>query len=420
MLTAEALRRAEARKSEGAGSDVLAISPTASVSNITCQLLPISANLSASAVNERRPNHMPTPPNLNLVGSHCSAAGGVHNAVDEAVRLGLDCVQVFTKNQRQWRAPPLTDEAIRLFRDAVARAGWDDLPQRVVSHNSYLVNLASPDAEIRKKSIASQRDELERCEALGIVWSVAHPGAHLGTPRPPKSPNALRGELSADERAGLERIAKSLDEIHRALKGYRAVTCLETTTGSGTNLGYDFRHLRTIRDLVKEPERIAYCVDTCHIVSAGYDLSTDESARATLEEFRQVCGRDLIRVIHVNDSKAPPGSRVDRHEHIGLGTCGMACFRAVMQAEDLRLIPKILETEKADDPNGVPWDRVNAERLRAILSPSAAKPATPGASGGAGAAKKTAEGKPAGRAPAKRTLATPGTSANKRANKRAP
>ena len=387
---------------------------------LTLPLVPISANLSASALNERRTNHMPSLPTLNLVGSHCSAAGGVHNAVDEAARLGLDCVQVFTKNQRQWSAPALTDEAIRLFRDAVARAGWNDLPQRVVSHNSYLVNLASPDAEIRRKSIESQRDELERCEALGIVWSVAHPGAHLGAPRAPKSPNALRVEPSGDERAGLERIAKSLDEIHRALKGYRAVTCLETTTGSGTNLGYDFRHLRIIRDLVKAPERVAYCVDTCHIVSAGYDLSTDAAARATLEEFRQVCGRDLIRVIHVNDSKAPPGSRVDRHEHIGLGTCGMACFRAVMQAEDLRLIPKILETEKADDPKGVPWDRVNAERLRAILSPSATESPTPGGSGGEGAAenvtKKKPATKPAGRAATKRKPAVQG----KRESKRAP
>ncbi|MBL9121976.1 MAG: deoxyribonuclease IV [Phycisphaerae bacterium] len=317
------------------------------------------------------------PPIRGMIGSHCSAAGGIHNAIDEALALGLDCAQVFTKNQRQWSAPPLTDEAIRLYREAIARAGWNDLPQRVVSHNSYLVNLATPDPELRAKSIAAQRDELERCEALGIRWCVAHPGAHLGTPRAPKSPNSLRSEPSADERAGLERIARSLDEIHRSLKGVRAVTCLETTTGSGTNLGYDFRHLRIIRDLVREPERIAYCLDTCHIVSAGYDMGSDEAAEATLEEFRKVCGRDLLAVIHVNDSKAPPGSRVDRHEHIGMGTCGMACFRAIMLAPDLSLVPKILETEKADDPSGVPWDSVNAGRLRAILSPSAGpSPAT--------------------------------------------
>lgn len=352
-----------------------------------------------------------TPPRMcGMIGSHCSAAGGIHNAVAEAVRLGLDCVQVFTKNQRQWNAPKLTDEAIRLYRDAVRAAGWDDLPQRVVSHNSYLVNLASPDAELRAKSIAAQRDELERCELLGIRCCVAHPGAHLGAARAPKSPNVLRGEPNADERAGLGRIAKSLDEIHRSLPGVKAVTCLETTTGSGTNLGYDFRHLRIIRDLVKEPERVAYCLDTCHIVSAGYDMSSDAAARATLEEFRAVCGRDLLGVIHVNDSKAPPGSRVDRHEHIGAGTCGMACFRAIMNAADLRLVPKILETEKADDPDGRPWDAVNASRLRAILSPSAtsadtsdssptgapaiAAPPTPPATGPRGAKRPTTKPAP--------------------------
>jgi deoxyribonuclease IV len=313
-----------------------------------------------------------------MIGSHCSAAGGIHNAVDEAVRLGLDCVQVFTKNQRQWNAAPLTDEAVALFRAAVERAGWTDDLDRVVSHNSYLVNLASPDAELRAKSIAAQRDELVRCETLGIRCCVAHPGAHLGAPRPPKSPNVLGGEPSADELAGLKRIAASLDEIHRSLRGAKAITCLETTTGSGTNLGYDFRHLGIIRDLVREPERVAFCLDTCHVVSAGYDMSTDAAAEATLERFRETCGQGLLLVLHMNDSKAPPGSRVDRHEHIGHGTCGEACFRAIMAAEDLRQIPKILETEKADDASGRPWDAVNAERLRAILpSPGHARSKTP-------------------------------------------
>jgi deoxyribonuclease-4 len=303
-----------------------------------------------------------------MIGSHCSAAGGIHNAVDEAVRLGLDCVQVFTKNQRQWNAAPLTDEAVALFRAAVERAGWTDGLDRVVSHNSYLINLASPDAELRAKSIAAQRDELARCEALGIRCCVAHPGAHLGAARQPKSPNVLGGEPSADELAGLKRIAASLDELHRSLRGAKAITCLETTTGSGTNLGYDFRHLRIIRDLVREPERVAYCLDTCHVVSAGYDMSSLAAAEATLDLFRETCGKGLLLVLHMNDSKSPPGSRVDRHEHIGLGTCGEACFRAIMQADDLRRIPKILETEKADDPSGRPWDAVNADRLRAILS----------------------------------------------------
>ncbi len=304
-----------------------------------------------------------------MVGSHCSAAGGVHHAIEEAVALGLDCVQVFTKNQRQWTAPPLTDEAIALWKAARTKAGWDDLPQRTVSHNSYLCNLASPDAALRKKSIAQQRDELERCEALGIAYCVAHPGAHLGAARSPKSPNPLRQPPSADEEAGLARIAASLDEIHRSLKGFRVVTCLETTTGSGTNLGYDFAHLRRIRELVKDPDRVGFCLDTCHVASAGYDVSSDAAAQATLEEFDRVCGKDRLFVLHVNDSKAPLGSRKDLHEHIGRGTCGLAWFRAVMQDPALALVPKILETEKSDDEQGEPWDRVNARSLRALLGP---------------------------------------------------
>lgn len=301
-------------------------------------------------------------PIRGMVGSHCSAAGGAHRAVEEALSLGLDCVQVFTRNQRQWQAPPLSAEAIALWRSAIRDAGWDDLPGRAVSHNSYLCNLASPDDALRAKSIALQRDELERCEALGIRFCVAHPGAHLGA----------RGERgtppNADESAGLARIAKSLDEIHRALRGYAVVTCLETTTGSGTNLGADFAHLARIRELVREPERIGYCLDTCHVASAGYEVSSDASAAATLDEFDRICGLDRLFVVHVNDSKTAPGSRLDRHEHIGHGTCGMAWFRAVMRHPALATAPKILETPKEDDESGTPWDRVNARRLRSLLT----------------------------------------------------
>jgi deoxyribonuclease-4 len=309
-----------------------------------------------------------------MVGSHCSGAGGLHRAIEEALALGLDCVQVFTRNQRQWRAPPLSDEAISLWRAAMRDAGWDDLPGRSTSHNSYLCNLASPDDAIRAKSIALQRDELERCEALGIRFCVMHPGAHLGV-------RGERGaEPTADEAAGLARIAKGLDEIHRALRGYAVITCLETTAGSGTNLGADFLHLARIRELVREPERVGYCLDTCHVAAAGYDVSTDASAAATLAEFDRICGLERLFVVHVNDSKTPPGSRLDRHEHIGHGTCGMAWFRAIMRHPALAKTPKILETPKEEDESGTPWDRVNARRLRSLLTRSrstADKPTAP-------------------------------------------
>lgn len=174
-----------------------------------------------------------------LVGSHLSVAGGMHLAVEQARRLGLDCVQIFTKNQRQWKVKPLADDDVKDFLAAVKAAGWaGDEVHRLVSHNSYLVNLASPDAESRRKSLALQRDELERCEALGVPSCVMHPGAHLGQ----------KGS-EADEQAGIKRLASALDELHASLRGYRTVTCLENTVGSGTNLGGPFEHLARVRDL---------------------------------------------------------------------------------------------------------------------------------------------------------------------------
>lgn len=301
-------------------------------------------------------------------GSHLSVAGGGHLALIEAARLQFDSVQVFTKNQRQWTAQPLRDEQIALWREAVIATGWSDAPQRIVSHNSYLVNLASPDPSARARSIAAQRDELERCETLGIAWCVMHPGAHLGAARRPSDPNVLRAPSSNDEVAGLERIAAALDELHRDLAGYKVISCLETTTGSGTNLGYDFAHLARIRSLVRAPERVGICVDSCHIVAAGYDLSTASKARAVLEELDTVCSLETVRVVHVNDSVGALGSRKDRHAHIGEGCCGEACFHAILNAQALRDVPMILETPKEDesDRNEQEWDLVNIKRLEAM------------------------------------------------------
>ncbi len=323
-------------------------------------------------MNSRTKQHRPR------YGSHLSVAGGGHLALEEAVRLQLDSVQVFTKNQRQWTAPPLRPEQVALWRAAVVATGWSDARERIVSHNSYLVNLASPDPVARKRSIALQRDELERCETLGIAWCVMHPGAHLGAARRPSDPNVLGAKANADEAGGLKRIASSLDQLHRELAGFKVVTCLETTTGSGTNLGYDFAHLAQVRSLVRDPDRVGICVDTCHIVAAGYDLSTRSKARAVLDELDEVCGIDAVRVVHVNDSVGAMGSRKDRHAHIGDGCCGEACFHAILTARALRKVPMILETPKDDDeddecddrdgkqPPANEWDLVNIQRLEAI------------------------------------------------------
>lgn len=310
-------------------------------------------------------------PRPTMFGSHLSIAGGMHHALEEAGRLEMDCVQVFTKNQRQWKAKPLGDEEIDAWRAALKDLGWDRTrgPDRLVAHNTYLINMGSPDPEAWEKSLATQRIELERCEALGIPLCVAHPGAHLGQSRKPGEPNRLDGEPTDDERAGLDRIAAALDRIHADLPGYEALTCLETTVGSGTNLGYDFQHLAYIREHVKEPERIAFCFDTCHVLAAGYDMSTEKKARAVLRRFDEICGLEHLRVFHFNDSQGSCGSRKDRHAHIGEGECGLDCFRAIVNSRRLDRVPKILETPKGDDDSGRPWDQVNIDRLKGLISP---------------------------------------------------
>ncbi|MBC22918.1 MAG: deoxyribonuclease IV [Phycisphaerae bacterium] len=302
-----------------------------------------------------------------MLGSHLSIAGGMVNALDEAGRLKLDCVQVFTKNQRQWKVPPLKDSDREDWLEGLDRLGWrGDEAIRVISHNSYLINMASPEKEISEKSIALQTEELERCEQLEIPLCVAHPGAHLGKPRRRGELNTLGGDPSRDELAGLKRIARALDRIHRDLSGYETVTCLETTVGSGTNLGYDFSHLAWIRQNVREPERIAFCFDTCHVTAAGYDMSTPDGASSVMDIWDTICGNDHLAVFHFNDSKGAVGSRIDRHEHIGKGTCGRSCFRHILQEEAFAGVPKILETAKEQDDRGRDMDRVNVDCLKRI------------------------------------------------------
>lgn len=301
------------------------------------------------------------------IGSHCSAAGGPANAVREALSLGLDCVQVFTANQRQWKpkAPGKTELAEWFV--ALREAGWDKPDDhRAVSHNSYLANLASPSAIARKKSMALQRSELERCEALHIRLCVMHPGAHLGATRPTKQPNDLMAEPSSEELDGLKRIAASLDSLHHDLPGLKVITCLENTVGAGTTLGYQFRHLALIRDMVKQPERVAFCIDSCHAVAAGYDMHTTASARSIVQRISRELGDDNVKVFHLNDSVGECGSRRDRHAHIGGGTCGESAFAAILKHKAWAKVPMIMETPKEGDLKGRPWDVVNAERLRAL------------------------------------------------------
>ncbi len=300
------------------------------------------------------------------IGAHLSAAGALSVAIEEGVALRFGAVQIFTRNQRQWTTKPLAEDEIAAFTAARAGTVFTD-GTRLVSHNSYLVNLASPDPTNRAKSLDCERAELERCEQLGILTSVAHPGAHLcgegGTPRKPKDPNDLESEPTADELAGLKRIAASIDQLHRDLKGYKVRIALETTTGSGTNLGYAFHHLGLIRSMVKAPERVAFCIDTCHVYAAGYAVATAVQAKATLERFDAEAGLSAVAAIHMNDSEGAFASRKDLHAHIGEGGCGEAWFRAVLRNPAFALVPKVLETEKGEDAKGILWDRLNADRL---------------------------------------------------------
>lgn len=289
-----------------------------------------------------------------LLGSHLSVAGGLHLALIEAQRLGMNCVQVFTKNQRQWRVPPLTDEQIQLWHEHLSKAGI----KSTVSHNSYLINLASPAAENRRKSIALQRHELLRCEALGIKYLVLHPGAHM----------------QAGEDVGLRRVARSLDRLHKDLPGLEVQSCLEITAGQGTSLGWCFEHLQRIIELVSAPDRLAVCLDTAHMLAAGYDLTSEKGARATLAECDRILGPGRVAVLHLNDSKKPRGSRVDRHEHIGHGHVALDAFRVFVKRRAFAKVPMILETAKQINAQGVDWDTINMGTLRSLARPKRAKP----------------------------------------------
>ncbi len=284
-------------------------------------------------------------------------------ALVAAKEQGMDCVQVFTKNQRQWKAKPLVEEGVRNWLRILKEMGWKGT-NRVASHNSYLVNMASPDLESHKKSITLQREEIERCEQLHIPFLVSHPGARLGTPRKRGEPNNLGESISKEEMEGLRRIVNALDELHDDLSGYKTLTCLETTVGSGTNLGYSFKHLGWIREHVQEPERIGFCFDTCHVTAAGYDMTSANGASEVLCIFDQLAGLEHIKVFHFNDSVGATASRIDRHAHIGDGKCGTSCFKSILEDPLFDDVPKILETTKEENNQGELMDMVNISKLR--------------------------------------------------------
>jgi deoxyribonuclease IV len=281
-----------------------------------------------------------------MFGSHLSIAGGMQNALLEAEKLGMETVQVFTKNQQQWKCKPLAEDVIEQWGSQKKRLKFD----QTVSHDSYLINLASPDDKLRQSSIELFIEELSRCVTLDIPYLVTHPGAHVGT----------------GEEAGLQRIAASLDRVHEALPTPKTITCLEITAGQGSSLGYKLEHLATIIEKVREPKRLGVCLDTAHLFAAGYDFRGKKYA-AFRKELDSIVGVKRVKVLHLNDSKKELGSRVDRHEHIGLGKIGKEGFIPFVRDADFADIPKILETPKEQSPDGRPWDAVNLETLRGMM-----------------------------------------------------
>ena len=294
-----------------------------------------------------------------ILGAHNSIAGGYYKAVEEAVACGCDCVQLFTKNNNQWRAKPITDDEASRFRRALAEGGIS----HPISHNSYLINLAAPGDELWKKSIDAFVVELQRAEALGIPYVIAHPGAYT----------------TSSEAAGLARIVSALDEVLRQTRGLLVGVLLETTAGQGTCLGWKFEQLAEILTRAAAPERLGVCVDTCHVFAAGYPLSTEQEYKDTMKQLDQTVGLMQVRAFHLNDSKKPLGSRVDRHEHIGAGCLGLAPFRNLLNDQRFRNIPMYLETPKGEQ-RGKKWDEINLAALRSLVtsrslaSPAAGRP----------------------------------------------
>lgn len=279
-----------------------------------------------------------------LLGAHMSIAGGVGNALLDGKKVDCDAIQIFTKSSRQWAAKPYSKEEIEQFRLNQKETGI----ACVIAHDSYLLNLGSPDAALRKRSVAAFIDELERCEVLGVTNLIAHPGAHVG----------------AGEAEGIKTIATSLDEVHKACPGYTTKVTLEITAGQGSNLGYRFEQIGAIIDATKKGDRLRVCFDTEHAFAAGYDIRTKDGYERTFSEFDDAIGLERLAAFHLNDSKKEFHSRVDRHEHIGKGFIGVEAFRLLMNDKRFWGLPMCLETPKGPD---LKEDRENLALLRSLI-----------------------------------------------------
>ena len=278
----------------------------------------------------------------DLIGAHLSTKGGLPTVWDRAAAIEASAVALFAKNSNQWKGKELTPEICAEF--AQRRS-----VKPVLTHASYLINLATTNEDFHRKSIAALIDELDRAERLGIHAVVLHPGAHMGA--------------GADN--GLDQIARSLDQIHAQIPDHKVVTLLETAAGQGSCLGCSFEELGKILDRVDDPSRIGICIDTCHIFASGYDIRSRDGYERTIEELDAHAGIENVGAFHLNDSKKPLGSRVDRHEHIGKGQIGVDAFAFVLNDPRFARIPKLIETPKTVETES---DRVNIGLLRSLIA----------------------------------------------------
>ena len=278
---------------------------------------------------------------MKYIGAHVSAAGGVENAPANAHGIGATGFALFTKNQRQWVAAPLTAAQIDAFRKACDKYGYT--PAQILPHDSYLINLGHPEREALEKSRAAFLDEMQRCEALGLDRLNFHPGSHLQKISPERS---------------LDLIAESINIALDKTRGVTAV--IENTAGQGSNLGFAFEHLAYLIERVEDKSRVGVCIDTCHAFAAGYDLRTAEACDKTFAELERVVGFGYLKGMHLNDAMKILGSHVDRHTPLGEGMIGMECFRYIARDERFDGIPLILET-----PDETRWSEEIA-RLKAF------------------------------------------------------
>jgi deoxyribonuclease-4 len=287
------------------------------------------------------------------LGAHMSIAGGLPRAVDRAKASRCEALQIFTKSAGQWRARPLPPDEIALFRRRVQETGIHP----VVAHNSYLINLAAAAPSLRAQSIASLGEELDRAESLGLDGLVMHPGSYT----------------SGSEEEGLRLIGDAIAALLAERPRAKTMVLLEHTAGQGTNLGHRFEHLAAIIERAGGSRRVGVCLDTCHLLTAGYDLCTEAGYESTFRELDRIVGLDRLKVFHLNDSKKPCGSRVDRHEHIGKGCLGLEPFRRLLNDPRFASLPMLLETPKLETPASKrrsdvdPWDARNLRALRKLL-----------------------------------------------------